>query len=157
MGQGDLSNAVGGYREALQLLPNIAVGAAGVTTLWGLAVALDRSGDHRRALDHIDLARSYDRDDRQLRHQSWFFMPSYDEHWYAALGHWARARAATGPSARAEAYGRAIASWHAYLSEAHAGDRWLPLGERRLEQCERESRQTTPDKRGVGNAPLGFR
>src|SRR5690606_13296059 len=57
MVRGDILSAVRGYRQSLQEAPG---SDAAPTTLWGLAVALDRSGDFSGALERIALARTYD-------------------------------------------------------------------------------------------------
>ncbi len=136
MNAGALAGAIRGYREAIALLPNVFVPHNGATTLWGLAVALDRSGDHPAALEQVALARSYDPHDDGLKSDGWFFMPPYDKHWYEALGHEARAEAAE-PAARPAELEQAIDSWHAYLAEAAADDRWLALAEQRLRRVEK--------------------
>src|SRR5262249_59502959 len=83
------------------------------STYWGLAVALDRSGELDAAMEAIGLARSYDPHDKSISPAggSWFFSPEYDEAWYTALGHWAHARAATLRAARIESYLAAIRAW----------------------------------------------
>ena len=108
------------------------------TTYWGLAVALDRSGDIEGAFASIRLARTYDPEDRLLNGPGWFYVPDYDSAWYAALGHWAAARAATVPAARADAYLRASSAWQEYLLKAAPGDRWVPIARARAAQCETE-------------------
>src|SRR5262249_6117362 len=61
---GDITAAVDGYRAALSLLSaDHMMFGTGPTTLWGLAVALDRSGDLDSSLDAIRLARTYDAQD----------------------------------------------------------------------------------------------
>ena len=136
MAEGDLVGSIRGYREALALLPNIVVALRGATTVWGLAVALDRSGDHPAALEQVNLARSYDPKDEQFN-ENWFFMPPYDEQWYAALGHEAHAAAATDPESRIAALEKAIDSWRGYIAAAPSTDRWLGLAEQRLHRAER--------------------
>lgn len=139
MALGDVERAVAGYRESLASLLPLEM-PLGVTTLWGLAVALDRSGDLAEGLRAIALAREYDPVDRQIHGDGWFYVPAYDEAWYAALGHWSRARHTELASVRAEAFARAIESWNEYLLRAPATDRWLPLARARLAQCEKEHR-----------------
>jgi tetratricopeptide (TPR) repeat protein len=136
---GDLEAAIQGYRGALALLtsPNEMV-QLGASTLWGLGVALDRSGDLDAGLESLRLARSYDPADQQITGPSWFYVPPYDRFWYAALGHWSSARLATLGAVRMEEYGRAISSWEEYLANAAAGDQWLPIARARLRQCEKE-------------------
>jgi tetratricopeptide (TPR) repeat protein len=137
---GDVTSAVQGYRAALTLLSaDYWLVSLGPTTLWGLAVALDRSGDLEGGMDAVRLARSYDPKDEQINGPNWFFIPEYDRRWYAALGHWTVARKADVPSVRVEAYARAVAELAAFVKEASPhDDRWLPLAKIRLKQCEKE-------------------
>jgi tetratricopeptide (TPR) repeat protein len=138
---GDITAAVEGYRAALGLLStDYLLFGGGATTLWGLAVALDRSGDLDAGLESVRLARSYDPRDESLKPPAWFFLPRYDEHWYAALGHWQVARKTDMGSVRAEAYLRAVAAWDSYVAEATTagGDKWIALARVRRKQCEKE-------------------
>lgn len=153
MSEGRLADAVRAYRHALGLLPSVAHGGGGVTTLWGLAVALDRSGDLERALEHVALARTYDPIDAHLRSPSWFFVPKYEEHWYDALGAWTVARTTEDRLPRAAAYERAIASYRAYLLAAAPDDRWRHLAEARLARCESEARKEAHSRRSTLVAP----
>ncbi|WP_437991724.1 tetratricopeptide repeat protein [Sorangium sp. So ce145] len=142
MALGDITSAVEGYRASLSTLGSLDMVRYGVTTLWGLAVALDRSGDLEGGIENIRLARTYDRADQQINGAGWFYVPAHDEAWYAALGHWAAARSAELGAARAEAYLQAVAAWDAYIARAPGNDHWLPLAKARRAQCERESEQT---------------
>ena len=139
MALGDITAAVGGYREAMGLLSApIEMFTLGPTTLWGLAVALDRSGDLDGALEAIRLARTYDPLDKNLNGPGWFYVPAYDRYYYQALGHWSAARRATLPAARAEEYLSAIAHWQEYLDSAAPDDRWIGIARARLRQNEKE-------------------
>jgi tetratricopeptide (TPR) repeat protein len=138
MAMGRLDDAIRGYREALRSLLPLEMFEHGVTTFWGLAVALDRDGDLDGALESISLARAYDRDDRKIQSDSWFFSPPHDEPWYSALGAWSAARATEQGAVRAEMYERAIEQWRSYLTRAPEGDRWIPLARARLKACEKE-------------------
>jgi tetratricopeptide (TPR) repeat protein len=138
---GDVTAAVNGYRAALALLGNDwLLAGRGVTTLWGLAVALDRSGDLDSGLESVRLARTYDVRDARINGDDWFYLPEYDRHWYEALGYWQVARKADAVlSVRADAYGRTLESLGKYLVEgAKHNDRWVPLAWVRLLQCARE-------------------
>jgi tetratricopeptide (TPR) repeat protein len=137
---GDITSAVAGYRASLALLSSDSLSfRGGATTLWGLAVALDRSGDLDSGLDAVRLARTYDPKDEQINGAGWFYMPPYDRHWYEALGHWQVARKVDVVTAvRADAYGRAMASWEEYLANAAPTNQWLPLARVRLKQCQKE-------------------
>lgn len=139
MALGDITAAVDGYREAMGLLSApIELFTLGPTTLWGLAVALDRSGDLEGALESIRLARSYDPLDKNLNGPGWFYVPDYDKYYYQALGHWSAARRAELPAARAEEYLSAAAHWQEYLDSAAPSDRWVGVARARLRQTEKE-------------------
>jgi len=140
MALGDLTSAIAGYRSALAILPGqLEMVLQGVLAWWSLAVALDRAGDLEEGLEHIRIARTYDRmDTRIFNSGAWVFVPAYDEHYFRALGHWETARHAELGAARAEAYGRAIETWNEYLARAPATDPWVAVGRSRLKQCEKE-------------------
>lgn len=139
MNRGDLEAAKRGYRNALNLLTGVVISVVGATTLWGLAVALDRSGDLPRALETVALARSYDPTDSQLRGPNWFFVPARESYWYDALGHWTRARATTEPGEQQKAYAKAEASFRSYAASSPLDDRWRTLGNVRATQCAKEA------------------
>jgi tetratricopeptide (TPR) repeat protein len=140
---GDASAAITGYRAALGLLSaDYMLSSSGSTTLWGLGVAQDRSGDLDSGLDSIRIARIYDPEDRGINDQNWSYVPPYDQHWYEALGHWQVARKPDVlTSVRVHAYARALSSWEEWVQSATRdapNDKWLPLGKVRLKQCEKE-------------------
>ncbi|MFO0587476.1 MAG: hypothetical protein U0441_08050 [Polyangiaceae bacterium] len=138
MATGDITAAIEGYREALAPLTSLELYWYAPTTLFGLGVALDRSGDLPGALDSIKLARAYDPHDKGLQSGSWFFSPAHDSHWYWALGAWSRARSSTEWPVRADQYERAVFEWETYLADAPADDRWIPLARVRLDEVKRE-------------------
>jgi tetratricopeptide (TPR) repeat protein len=139
MAIGEITPAVEGYRAALSLLSSVdMIFGLGPTTLWGLAVALDRTGDLDSGLDAVRLARTYDPADKRINGPGWFYVPPYDKYYYQALGHWSAARAAELNAAKAEGYSRAIAAWEEYIASAAPEDRWLALARARLRQCEKE-------------------
>ena len=152
MALGNLDAAVAGYRAALASTTTFGMFRSGVTALWGLAVALDRSGDVGGALSSIDLARAYDPADVQLHSPSWFFQPPHEEAYYAALGHWARARNAAGAECDAF-YRAAIQAWREYIERAPASDPWRDIAKARWTKCEAEHvarmRAEGPKKRGA--------
>jgi tetratricopeptide (TPR) repeat protein len=136
---GDITAAVAGYRQALSLLSSIEmIIGPGSTTLWGLAVALDRAGDLDSGIAAIQLARTYDAADKRLNGPGWFYVPWYDKYYYRALGYWSAARAATVNMAKDEDYRQSIASWEEYIASALPEDKWLALARARLRQCEKE-------------------
>jgi tetratricopeptide (TPR) repeat protein len=141
MAMGNLTAAIQGYRDALASLSSlhpVEMIYYGVTPLWGLAVALDRSGDLEGGIRSIKLAREYDPSDRQINRPNWFYAPPHDEAWYAALGHWTRARNVTLKAARAEAYASAVEAWERFIDKAPSDDAWIPLARARLRACEKE-------------------
>jgi tetratricopeptide (TPR) repeat protein len=139
---GDVTSAIAGYRASLALLTSdYLLFNAAPTTLWGLAVALDRSGDLDGGLETVRLARAYDPRDARLDGPSWFFLPAYDKYWYHALGHWAVARKADVDAVRAEAYSHAVTNWEEYVAAASRDgkdDKWVDIARVRLKQCEKE-------------------
>ncbi len=135
---GDILRAVRGYRQSLAATPSAVAFRLSVTTRWGLAVALDRSGNLDGAMQRIAEARSYDPTDRGINGPSWFYVPSYDDRWYQALGHWSHARQAKQPEVRATQLRSSIRAWRQYIELAPSSDHWRALAERRLRQCECE-------------------
>lgn len=141
MGLGDITRAVAGYRAALALVSAssaLDMMAYGVTTLWGLAVALDRAGEIDQALDAIRLARAYDPGDVRLNSSSWFYGVPADEAWYKALGEWSAARQVDVDGVKLERYDRATRAWQEYLTRAPAASPWSAIARARLTQCEKE-------------------
>lgn len=141
MAMGDVSSAVEGYRAALAPLTNLELYFYAPTALFGMGVALDRTGNLEEGLQSIKLARAYDPIDRGLRSPDWFFSPSHDAHWYWALGGWSAARSAESWAARAEGYYLSVFEWEEYIRTAPADDRWIPLARVRLAQVQREQEQ----------------
>ena len=146
--RGEISAAVRGYKAALQQTPTLALAAIGVTTYWGLAVALDRSGNLEGGMQRIELARTYDPGDTQLKGPNWFFIPAYDKYWYAALGWWTKARAAKTPAQRAAHLSKSVAGWLAYIDSAPLSDIWLALAQHHLHGCENELKEAQSQKPG---------
>jgi hypothetical protein len=89
-------------------------------------------------LQAITLARTYDPTDIRIRSSDWFFVPPYDDAWYAALGHWVTARRTDLESVRMDAYDKAIASWQEYLERAPETGHWVAIARARLHACEKE-------------------
>jgi tetratricopeptide (TPR) repeat protein len=129
---GEMEQAVDDYREALELIPDAAL------THWGLAVALDRSGDPQGATQEAALALGSDPDSRQLMSPNVFFVPAYDRYWYIALGAIAKARAADTSEARVQWWNWSAQMWTQYIDAASASDRWLGLARAHREACQRE-------------------
>ncbi len=138
MARGHIIAAVHGYRASLRATPSPLMIDTGVTTLWGLAVALDRSGDLDRAIENIRRARSFDPNDQRIQGDHWFYVPAYDQHWYEALGYWQIARDTKKPSFKIRAYDATIGAWQAFTDNANVNDPWLSIAGFRLRQCESE-------------------
>jgi tetratricopeptide (TPR) repeat protein len=139
MARGDIIPAVRGYRASLDATPSALMIDSGVTTMWGLAVALDRSGDLDGGIEQVRRARSYDPNDQRIHGSSWFYVPAYDEDWYTALGHWQIARDAKDADVSVLAYRAALASWGSFLERARPDDPWLLIAEHRRHRCEVEA------------------
>ena len=154
---GDIIKAIEGYRASLSALLAIEMPSFGTTTLWGLGVALDRSGDLESGLQSIEIARQYDPLDRLITGPGWFYVPEYDSAWYAALGHWAYARKASLSMDRMNGYVRSIAAWESYIERAPETDRWRALAKVRLRACQAE-RDAFAKREGIdlrGRRPAG--
>ncbi len=150
MAAGNLEEAIRGYRAALRSLLPFEMFDSGVTTLWGLAVALDRDGDLDAGLAHIGLARAYDSEDQRIQSSSWFFSPPYDDAWYYALGFWSAARSTDQAAIRAAAYDRAVEQWQSFIKRAPKDDRYLALARVRLAACEKERHVALERARALG-------
>ncbi|MEO6603002.1 MAG: hypothetical protein ABIQ16_24165 [Polyangiaceae bacterium] len=117
MALGDLPRAIREYRTALvgSQQPDLVAGA-----YFGLAVALDRAGDLPSALDAAKLAISIQLPPTLfpvasvLDLPNVFFTPSYEIHYYKALGAMAAAQLASDDMARGGALADAVEEWTAY-------------------------------------------
>lgn len=127
---GDLTRSIRTYRSAIDLAHDNALAH------WGLAVALDRWGEHAGALAEAGIALTYDRDARQLNGTGVFFVPAYDRFWYRALGAMSRAATADDPSSALPWWERANLLWQQYVDAAPVDDRWLPIAKSRRARCE---------------------
>jgi tetratricopeptide (TPR) repeat protein len=115
---GDLEGAVRHYERALAR----ASGRDYLLALWGLAVALDRLGEHARALElagkalHAEGGRM-----AVLRSDGVFFEPEHELYYYESLGHEALAIAESAAPQRARELALAAVSLRRYLA-ADAGE-----------------------------------
>lgn len=103
---GKLDDAIANYTQA------IAAGAARVSTVYGLAVALDRDGSGEQAVRQIQGqgAEGLDAFGKECIHRSVFFVPTGESSYYFALANEAAGN-----------YGVALTLWNLYLaSGAHA-------------------------------------
>jgi tetratricopeptide (TPR) repeat protein len=128
---GKVDDALATFNEVLRAcgeLPNTS--STYVLALWDLAVALDRSGDARGALDAATRATQQTAIDstgtprrgRDLLTDdpSVFFVPDWEKNWYLALGDEAMARQDTDLRDSAAHYARAEAEWSQYVASATA-------------------------------------
>lgn len=101
MHSGNLREAIDGYREALRLSARDSSATLAPLAVWGLAVALDRSGDRLGAEKEARFARDLEHSmgmQNLLRSRHVFFFPAYEVHWYEGLGAAVAAHQATTPN-----------------------------------------------------------
>jgi tetratricopeptide (TPR) repeat protein len=142
MAAGRIEEAVRSYREAIDLAHDNALAH------WGLAVALDRSGDPAGAMYEAGIALTYDPDAAELDSPNVFFIPAHDRFWYHALGAMSRARSATSPALQASWWERGALYWQQYLDAAPIDDRWIAVARLRQAYCQKESVKVRPRARG---------
>lgn len=131
---GNMREAIAGYHEAFD-----ASGDAfrdhetQVLAVWGLAVALDRSGDTRSAMREAALAVSLDPGLTLIAHgENVFFVPSYERNYYVGLGWLAEAQKTQSKDEQEAALNSAERAFSAYVKEAVPTDPWLPQAKRHL-------------------------
>ncbi|MBX3203123.1 MAG: hypothetical protein KF894_33675 [Labilithrix sp.] len=136
---GDLKEAIEGYREALRIAGRVPSRETAPLATWGLAVALDRSGEGLAAEKEARFALEMQYSmglPRLLRSEDVFFVPEYEVHWYEGLGAAARAREATAPREVAGLWRQAERSFGEYVRGAEPKqDRWLPIAKARLAEA----------------------
>jgi tetratricopeptide (TPR) repeat protein len=134
---GHLREAVEGYREALRIAGRVPSRETAPLAVWGLAVALDRSGDRLAAEKEARFARELARSmgvPHLLRTDGVFFVPAYEVNWYEGLGSSAAAKVATSPNEALRLWRSAEQSFTGYVRGAQVAgnDRWLDLAKLRL-------------------------
>jgi tetratricopeptide (TPR) repeat protein len=142
----NLIPAIADYRAALALDPDSAL------THWGLALALDRSGDSPGAMVEAKAAVTYDPLDQQLGRPEVFFMPPYDRYFYEAIGAMARAQLADDPAAAVLWWEAAVAKWLEYIASAPSSDPWVTLAQAHQTSS---TRQLEVAKKKLARAPKG--
>jgi tetratricopeptide (TPR) repeat protein len=156
---GWVDEAVETFRDVLRLsgeLPNTGgVSSTYVLTLWDLAVALDRSGDPRGALDAAARA-SAEKAGRYLitRDPDVFFVPDWEREWYLALGAAAAARDAKDARDEATLWSAAEKHWASYIersTESGRRDPWLAVA--RLRHDNARTRRQGAERRSAGHPP----
>jgi tetratricopeptide (TPR) repeat protein len=138
MMSGDLQGAVADYERAVSLSRSGGPlhGRSLALSLFGLAVAMDRLGEHGGAVEKAgDAVSAGGGSIGVLRSDGVFYEPAAEIHWYEALGHLAMAEAA-GPNERSPHLRRAVQSWRSYVRLATDDDEWKALAERRLRETE---------------------
>ena len=140
---GDLGAAVRGYRETIEAaaaVPNqIEIELhTGVLAQWGLAVALDRSGDVAGGPGRpSSLCSSIGRCRSCARTRTSSFSPERERDWYVGLGYRRVRQGGRRRARRRDSRHRAEGCWREYIDDvaAHgATDRWLDLARARLER-----------------------
>jgi tetratricopeptide (TPR) repeat protein len=136
---GDLEGAVRHYERALSRTSG---GRDYLLALWGLAVALDRLGEHARALELAGKALHAEGGQMPvLRSDGVFFEPEHELHYYESLGHEARAGAADSEKDRAGELALAAVSLRRYLAADPEGSLFGPAARANLARIERAQRQ----------------
>jgi tetratricopeptide (TPR) repeat protein len=170
---GRLDDAIGTFRAVLQLCAALSNSSARnstyALTLWDLAVALDRAGDPRAALDTAGKARELRWREAsplgQVREvsgwdairdqQAVFFVPDWERQWYLALGYAAAAGDESDAHAAAMLWAAAEEHWGAYLAKAGApgaDDRWLGIARVRRDRVHAERLRA---ERRAAKMPVG--
>ncbi|MFW5741512.1 MAG: tetratricopeptide repeat protein [Myxococcota bacterium] len=147
MASGRIDEAVRGYRQAIDLAHDNALAH------WGLAVALDRSGDPAGAIHEAGVALTYDPDAKELNSENVFFVPARERFWYRALGAMARANSTHDVALRALWWDRAALLWRQYIDAAPVDDRWVPIARLRLAYCERKTQESRARSRSRRTPP----
>lgn len=138
---GNLRDAVAGYEDALVLTGKLPATSGAHQTaalaVWGLAVALDRSGEGSRARAAATRALGLDPGLAIIsQDKNVFFVPAYERLWYLALGAGAQAEGAQNAhEALAHRRSQELAL-RTYVAKATADDRWLALAKARLHEAE---------------------
>lgn len=140
---GNLREAIDTYREAVRLASRSGSRDTAPMAVWGLAVALDRSGDRTSAEREARFARELERSLGMrdiMRSTNVFFVPAYEVSWYEGLAAAADARTTRSADDAALLLRSAERSFAAYVraAERAGGDRWLALARVRLEAIRRE-------------------
>jgi tetratricopeptide (TPR) repeat protein len=156
---GHADDAIATFREVEAILAATTNSPVNyILTEWDLAVALDRSGDSRGAIDEasrilanpiflnptVRLPMPPSRAARAtliLMEDNVFFVPRWELQWYLALANAADGRDASDPRDAARAWGQAELHWQAYVDESASSgqkDPWLAIARIRLAHAHAE-------------------
>lgn len=138
---GNMAAAVEGYEDAIGLTARLPAtqGVHETTALavWGLTVALDRSGQGFRAKKEAARALGLDPGMAIIGHgRNVFFVPAYERLWYLALGASAEAEAADHPHEALVHRKGAELYFRAFVEKATEKDPWRALARVRLKAAE---------------------
>lgn len=154
---GQLRDSVREYREAIRLGTELSTSSAATESValaqWGLAVALDRSGDREAATREARLAAALDPGMRILNGPNVFFVPAHERSWYIGLGAYAQGTAARVDSERAALLTLAERSFASYVDSAAEDDRWLATARARLASVRKSRGRLPPASRALPVAP----
>ncbi len=134
---GDLAGAIVSYERAVAIAREggPAQAMSLVLALWGLAVALDRYGDDALALERAREAYSTGGGSLGvLRSDGVFFEPSYEIHYYEALGTLAALELADGVEARLRLLREALRGFQRYLGEGGREGAFAAAAERHVSE-----------------------
>lgn len=151
---GNLKEALEGYREALRIASRSPSRTLAPLAMWGMAVALNRSGDRidadKQALAVLELQTSSGLNGL-LRSSGVFFYPDYGLGWYDGVGAAALARKPGATPAEAARHWKtaedAFAGYIRAATRPGVKDRWLDLAKVRYATAKAE-REKAEKKRG---------
>jgi tetratricopeptide (TPR) repeat protein len=142
---GDLETAIEQYRRALAIASS---GRSYQLALWGLAIALDRLGEHAEARTHVEKALHAEGwAMRALRSEGVFFEPEHELHYYEALGHELLAEREQGD--RLGELAQACTSYRAFLRGDGGGGRFADTAEAGLARVTAALKAERARKRGA--------
>jgi tetratricopeptide (TPR) repeat protein len=157
---GNLKEAIEGYREALRIASRYPSRTLAPLSIWGMAVAFDRSGDtvaaDREANRVLEMQASSGLGGL-LRMNGIYFYPDYEISWYDAVGASALARKPNTTAADAARHWKAaedaFAKYVAGAERRGNEDRWLALAKVRLANAKTE-RERAEKRRGKAPPPV---